>query len=314
MNLAQNKFLIGFAAVMLVGGGSVGYLLQSSYSKYGELSERYEWLSSNLTRLESAPLYPESANLAKLDEKKRAAAAAVQSLHQQLVPLSFPLEAMTPEQFQDKLRVAVSATVEKSKTFGVKLPETFYLGFDNYRTQPPKADAASVLGRQLKAVELAVNTLIENKVDAIAAVTRKLLAEEDDLSKTAVATPVKSGLASKAKAIDTPLVAKFPFEIQFTAEQTRFRSGLNALIKNDKQFFIVRPLLIKNENDKPLSRAEANPPPKNQAGSSVNPGDPGATVPVATPEDAVLRYIVGTEKINVGLRVDMVVFAGSIPK
>ncbi|MEI6350864.1 MAG: Amuc_1100 family pilus-like protein [Verrucomicrobiota bacterium] len=314
MNLGKNKFLVGLAAALVVGGGTFGYLLFDSYSKYSGLNEQYSTLSGELTRLQALPLYPEPANLKKLDAKKDAAEEAVKTLNQQLVPLSFPLEQISPEQFQDQLRVAVSATSEKAKALGVKLPEKFYLGFDNYRTLPPKAEAAANLGRELKAVELAVNTLIESKVATIDSVIRTPLPEEGEPSKVAAQPSITVGRPASTAPKATPLITKFPFEIQFSAEQSHFRNGLNALVKNSKQFFIVRPVTIKNDVEKPLSRAEANPTPKTQLATSVNPGDPAAGAVPPPAEEPALHYIVGTEKVTVGLRVEMVVFASSLSK
>ena len=311
MNLGQNKFLVGLSVAMVAGCGTLGYLLFTSYSQYSDCSQRYETMAGDLMRLERLPLYPEAGNLKKLDQKKNAAAASAESLYRQLAPLSFPLEQITPEQFQDQLRAAVAATAKKAEVAGVKLPVKFYLGFDNYQTLPPKAEAAPVLGRQLKAVDLAVQTLIDSKVDAITAITRELLAEEGDAAK---ANPQPG--AAKVAVEKAPLVSKYPFKIDFTAEQNRFRNALNALAKNGKQFFILRPVTIKNDVEKPLSRAEANPTPKPgaMAAMTTTTGTPGMGSPEVKEEEPALRYIVGTEKVNVGLRLDMVVFASSFSK
>ncbi len=283
MNAAPNKFLIGFGVVMLIGCGGLGYMISQAAGRYSEAHTKYEQSAVSYNRLRGLPLYPDAANLKLLDDQKAVALDAAETLRQKLEPMAFALEAITPEQFQDKLRASVSALNQRSAEAGVKMPEKFYLGFDQYQSQPPKAEAAAPLWRQLKAIEMVVTTLIDNKVDVITTIQR---------------TPLPEEAGGKASA---DLVSKFPFEVQFTADQGNFRKGLNEIVKNNKQFFITRSVVIKNANDKTTPKAveSATAP---EASSKENQKEPA------------LQYIVGTEKINVSLRLEMVVFANSFPK
>lgn len=318
MNLGQNKFYIGFGAFMLLASGGLGWFLFQASSDFSDAEAKYQDQVAQLNALQTLPLYPEAANLKILEDQKVAAQAAVVSLHQALVPRAFALEPMSPEQFQDKLNEAVKSIEDKAAKAGVQFADKYYLGFTQYRAATPKPEAAAMLGRQLKCIELAVNTLIDKKVASIGEITRETLPEEGIASKTQpVATPPPT---AKGKAVEVPLVSKFPFKIAVVSEQQPLRNALNELTKSEKQFFIIRPLTIKNQVEKPPKRIDLEAERLAAAAKQAaldNPqaapaaGAPGAT-PEATPE--ALKYVLGAEKINVTLRLDSVFFASNLPK
>jgi hypothetical protein len=127
----------------------------------------------------------------------------------------------------------------------VNLSDKLYLGFAEYRTATPRPEAAAALGRQLKCIALAVDTMIEKKVSSIENITRIPLPEEQDPAKLPAATSTpKPGPGKPAAALFTA----YPFEIQFIAEQRAFEFVLNDLSKNEQQFFIIRPVAIKNQS------------------------------------------------------------------
>ena len=324
MNLGQNKFYVGFGAFTLLACGGLGWFLFQASNDFSEAETRYQDQVAQLSALQTLPLYPEKANLKVLEDQKVAAQQAVVSLHQALLPRAFALEPMSPEQFQDQLNDAVKAIEEKAAKAGVAFTDKYYLGFSQYRAATPKPEAAAVLGRQLKCIELVVNTLIEKKVTSIGEITREPLPEEGIASKT----PAQSAPSPAAKgkgAPETPLVSKFPFKVTFISDQQPFRNVLNELSKSEKQFFIIRPLIIKNQVERSPRKvdpeaerlaAERQAALNNPMGAPA-PALPGATPaanPAATPKPAPLQYVLGAEKINVTLHLDSVFFASNLPK
>ncbi len=308
MNLAQNKFLVGLGAVVLVGAGALGYLTWNASTQYAATHEAYEKLANEYIALQKLPLYPNAENLKKLEEGREQVNVAAEALQAKLASVNLPLEEISPEQFQDRLRATVSAVTERADGSGVALPANFYLGFDRYQSQPPKTELAPLLWRQLKAIELAVDTLISSRVSAITGLTRQPLPGEDGAAAAPAAPQRKPRAAAKpaAAAAGAPLVSEFPFQLSFTAEQAQFRRALNELVANPKQFFIVQPLLVENQNLKPTPRAVAGLP---GAVAPLPGGVPHADATSATRERET--YVVGTEKVNVVLRLQMVIFGGS---
>lgn len=101
-------------------------------------------------------------------------------------------------------------------------------------------------------------------------------------------------------------------DVQFTATQPALQKVLNDLAASDKQFFITRTLVVENSNPKPVSRVSAED--AAAAAAAAGPGGAPGTAPgqpgTSGTEQAAnyLKFIVGTEKLNVALRVESVWF------
>ena len=210
MNLGQNKFYVGLGAVLLLGCLILGYLLFQTSSNFDAADQKYKEQVAELDRLQKLDLYPEAKNQKVLEQQMTAAEEAVVTLHRQLVPMSFALEPITPEQFQDKLNEAVKTLTEKAVNAGVDLPDKLYLGFAEYRTATPRPEAAAALGRQLKCIALAVEVMIDKKVTSIGSIVRTPLPEEQETTKLAATAPaLKPQGAAKS---DSELLKAYPFE------------------------------------------------------------------------------------------------------
>lgn len=310
MNLAQNKFLVGFGVVMLISCGGLGYYVTEQKSRYDTASANYQKISTDYIALQNAPLFPDAANLEKLKARQVDVETAAKELENNLQPLTIPLEEVAPDHFQDILRKSVDAIVSKAKEKGVTLPDKFYLGFDQYQAQPPKSEAAAPLLRQLRAIELAVHILLDQSIAGVQNLTRDPLPQEGEVKPVA---PVPAGKAAPAAKPQDALYTRFPFQIEFSANQKSFKDALNAISGNPKQFFIVRTLVVKNEKPAPLAKdAPTVMPalPVNGAQKHANAlfeQNPQPTAPS-------LQYVLGAEKIDVKLTLEMVVFAGPSTK
>lgn len=277
----ENKLLAVFLGFVVVGSAALIYFLLQAVGHFNEVDDDYKTQVAQLNRLQTMVPYPNQQNLNKYKEQKTTLSAAITNLQQQLSKLQFPLEPMTPETFQDKLRTSVNAVSVRAGEVKANLPKEFALGFDRYLTETPNKEAAAALGRQLKSIEFIVNELLDSKVDAITAIARAPLPEESGQKQP------KS------------LVTKYPFEISIVADQGRFRKMLNDIVSTTKQFYIVRLIQIKNQKDKSPSKASANP------SAAATPAKEG---------NSRLSFIFGTEKLNVVLRFEMVDFGASPEK
>jgi len=280
--IKENKFLAGFLGVVIILAGGLGYLIYVGLGNYTQTGDDYNTQSRELQRLEALVPYPDEANLKKQRDLKDAYVADVVNLEKELAAVQFPLVPARPEEFQDILKTKVDAIIQRAAQTGVKIPDKFYLGFDVYQATPPKGDAAAPLVRELKAIDLVVNTLLNDKVDAVLDVKRPSISEE--------ATAKGGGNQSS----QSKLVSKTPFEVTFIADQNRFRRILNDISSSQKQFFIVRDLTIKNEKEEGPKRGDelaAAPGTDNQGGQAPR-----------------LQFIVGTEKLMVTAKIEMVDF------
>jgi hypothetical protein len=316
----ENKFLTAVIAVTVIGSGALGYLLFDAMGKNSAASEEFDRVAAEKKRLETMPVYPNEANLRKVQEQKQEHLARIQDLQKKLKSMELPEEPLSPEAFQDRLRVSVTAYLSAAAGARLKLPDKFYMGFDTYQSSPPKAEAAPKLGRQLKAIEFALGQLVANRAVELRGVIREELPEETGRPRVqpAAAKPAAPG-AKKPEA--APLVEKHAFEITFLSDQTAAQKVLNAIDTDRKQFYITRTVVVRNEKPTPPPReagsvppppAADTPPPAPEA-AAPNPAAP-APPPTATAAPvesaaATFQFIVGEERIESTLLVEVAEFA-----
>jgi len=305
--IRANKFLSGFIAVMVVAVGALGYLLYSAYSNYSDVSDQFTQTANDLHQLQSRVPYPDDANLAKYRAQRDDLIDATHTLAANLAQMVLPVEDITPSAFQDRLRDTISSLTAKATKSGVKLPEHFALDFDQYQTQPPLPAAAGPLGRQLAAIEIAMNILLDEHVSEVTSLTRTHLSQES--SSGGGTNPPGGGGGFRPRGGGNAsgpgaLVEKVPFEIRFTAAQNAFATVLNDIAASKKQFFISRTLVIENTAPKPVPKVA----PDASAGAAPATTGTDASGTGASTTPSYLSFLVGAEKVRAAMRVDMVAF------
>lgn len=302
----NNRFLAGFLAVMLVGVGGLGFLLYTAYDRYTGVDDRYKTQVAELKRLQALQPYPDHANQVKYEEIRKGYAQAVSDLQTTLASYEPAPEnpPPTPLQFQDRLRSAVEETISTAQRAGVELPkEKFYLGFEQYSGTPPEAAATPLLSSELNAINDLVAILLRNKqIETLNYIKRGPLPGEAGAPAAATAAP---GRPVAPAAAAPPLVVKYPIEVAFTAQPSSFREVLDA-ITTSKRLFVVRAVQIKNQMDKGPARVapDAAPAPGVVAPTVADPSNPNAQ-PLPDKGPPPLRYVVGQEKLDVVLRIEL---------
>ncbi len=315
----RNPFLTGYLALTVVGVGLFGYLAYSASTHYAEVSETYDTQVQRLQKLQNRRPFPSDENNAKM----RALSAEYRAEYDQLVQafsrMQRPLEAITPQTFQDRLRDYVSAVNAAAKQNGVALNEDFYLGFDQYRNALPTSEAAPALARELDAIRFVVDSLITSKVREIKGIKRDLLTEEG--ARPAATPAPRPGAPAAPKPAPTPasLISTSAFNIIFIADQGRFRQALNTIV-SAPQFFVIRSLNVQNEKLEGPSQNPETPGEAPAAGSApAASGDPLAALlaaPAAGATDGAspaaaassMRLLVGRELLTVGARIEILNF------
>jgi hypothetical protein len=299
--IKENKFLSGFIAIMVLGAGVLGYLLYDAWGTYSDVTDQYNAQADALQKLQARVPYPDQANLTKYKAERDDLIDATHDLATSLSQLVLPIVDMTPSAFQDRLRDTLSTVTAEAQQNSVTLPSPFAMDFAKYETTQPPPEAAGPLGRQLAALKIVMDILINERVDSVISVQRSPLPQEGaGAAHQEHGKPVPGGGGD--------LVRKIPFDIEFTANQPAFQKVLNDLAASNKQFFITRTLLINNSDPKPVAKEPA---------TGAAPAQPVITGPataadVASAADAsggsFLKFIVGTEKLEVAMRVEMVTF------
>lgn len=329
--IKENKFLSGFIAVLAIGAGVLGYLLYTAWGNYSDVSDQYNSQAASLHQYQARVPYPDQANLVKFQAERDDFVDATHDLAAKLSTMVLPVVEMSPSAFQDKLRATITDVVTHAGKTGVKLPDHFAMDFDKYQSSPPSAEAAGPLGRQLAALKIAVDILINEHVDAIVTLHRTPLPQEGGTAGPGPGGPARGqgGFRGRNRTGEEGgggggggeggLVSKNPFVLQFTSTQPSFQKVLNDFASSSNQFFITRDLSIQNSDPKPVSKvADANAgsapsaTPAAPVPAMVIPGSAPAPAAGATPPPAgsisYLKFIVGTEKLNVSMGVDIVTF------
>lgn len=296
--IKENKFLSGFLAITLVVAGVLGFLMVSAMGRASTVQTNYDTAAAELTRLQNSAPFPDADNLAKMQALKKQHKAAIEELQTKLAATQIALQpGTTPVQFQDKLKEVVTQVKAAATANGVKLPDKFYMSFDRFETETPKPEAAAPLLRLLESMKLVVEMLIANNVTEISELKHEALPEEAGAARN----PAQGGKPEKpdkapSKDDSSKLVTRHPFEVAFVAHEGKFHKFINSVITEKKQFFIPKSVVVKNEKEAPPTRAT---PPKDK------PADGPAG------EDIVM--IVGEEKLQVTVKIDVVDFAGAPP-
>ncbi len=304
MNWAKNNpFLVALLVVVVIVAAGLGYFLNTAYATYTAVSEDYDAQVSKLQKLQNRAPFPNAANNDAFTAQLEEYSQSYNALLSELTLTQLPDEDISPQGFQDRLRAVVSEVQAAAKSRGVTLPEDFYMGFSQYQGTLPNDRAAAPLARQLAAIKILVDQLIEFRASSIEAINRSPLPTEGNRSPAPPPNERnRPGNASKNE--ETPeIISKAPFELIFVAEQGRMRQILNAIVSSE-QFFIIRNLTVVNDQLEGPSRTEALDGTNFAADSTAteNPDAPGS-----------LKVIVGREKLSVSALIEMVTFTTAEP-
>jgi hypothetical protein len=242
-----NPFLGGLALLTALATAAGLYYLSGQKAAFTEQSDAYANNVSTLNNLQSAKPFPNEDNLRAAQEEGKRAAEVFSGLASAVTEQSASRDnALTPQQFQDNLSKAASNASEQARAGDIALPEDFYLGFDQYKTQPPTAAAAPALGQQLASISNVVRVVLESGIREITAINRIPLPEE-----AAAATDEDGAEAGKL-----PDLLLAPFDLEFVADQANFRQALNAIAKAEPMVLIR---VVSVANSKPLAPSKENP-------------------------------------------------------
>ena len=294
----ENSFLAGFLGVTVVGAGVLGFLLMQAKSEYDAKYAEYEQEANELNRLQTMRPYPNAENVKKLEAQRDEFVAEANKLVATASSVEVEEEPVTATQFQDLLRKAVDDVTQRAAARNMKLPDRFSLGFDRYLTDLPRPEAAAPLARQLAAVKIVIDSVIDSQISELRSFARPELAEE----RTAVAADDQKKSQGGKPASD-PLVEKDPIELVLFGKQPQIRNALNKIVTSDKQFYIPRLITVVNEQQEgPMRGMDPNVP------QPPNPGDPNQPIS-PTPPAAPSEYIVGEENVEFTIVLEIADFA-----
>ena len=299
----ENRFLGAFVIFFSAGTMVAVCFLLSAKSDWDDAVSRFDVTATELNRLERLAPYPSDENLRKMNADVQDYATTLERLKGELKTRAFSLSPMAPNEFQSRLRLAATAVVDKARANNVRLPDKFYLGFDEYASALPSEVAASLLGQELAQIEWLLDTLFEARVDALTSFHRMPLPQEHKAAPEApTATP--AGRRPEAMASPRPLERNV-VEATFVSTPAAARRVLNQIAGANEQFFVLRLLHVRNEKDKG--------PPREVAADTtgvVAASPPASAGSLATKSSmpGSLSFIVGNERVETSMKIEMVRF------
>lgn len=291
MNLLKdNPFLAGLggatAALVLVGV----YFLFDAQTRYGEQAAAFEQQKAALEQLHGNMPFPNEANVKAMQKERDEALATLQKIGN-TVRIDIP--QVTPQGFQDTLRKNVSDIVERAEAQGVALGDKFFLGFEEYETRLPSAETASQLALQLASIHNTASILVDAKVREITSFRRTPLPGE---SGTPAAKGDKKDMPATDK--DLPDLRLAPFEVNFAADQSAFRSAFNRILEAKPSIFVR---LVGITNSSLAGPKKAGEEAVSQEGA----------VPVEGAPPAVNMPVVGQEHLIINLQLASISSGGA---
>jgi len=297
---SQNRFLGSFVAAFALATIGALVFLWLSKSGFDEAKAAFDGSAAELNALQQRTPFPSDANLRKMKTQADDYGAELNRTKEELKSLMLPVTPMAPNEFQSRLRQAMAGVAEKARANRVKLPENFYLGFEEFAAALPDTAAAPLLGQQLAQVELLVNTLIDARVEAISSLRRVSPAMQRPV---ATSTPAPAAGPRKPGAPAGPqLLEREAVDVAFVSNPAAARRVLNQVTTTRHQFYVIRTLHILNEKDKgpPRDSAGEAATGANAAGTGSSSGAPAG--------NTALTFIVGNERIQTSARVEMLRF------
>jgi hypothetical protein len=313
--IKDNKFMAVLGGSTLIGVILLYFVGSQGAKRYTEAKEKFDAAATEAAGFERLALYPKPENR---DQKRKAIdeyRKSVDSIQNAFAPFRpEELKNISSQEFTNNLLAANAETRKAFEDAGTLVPEPYFVGFENYKTSLAPDKITGVLGYQLTAVKKLMLDLAKSAPSELRNIHRPNLPEENGQAYTPS---------------DTAVARSFPLEITFVGPEKSAREFLSAITKPEGQYAVIRSLRITNEKKDPPRAADAKfekpaaaPAAAGGAdafsGGFVLPGDEAAapapeqpaatTAPKAADSSRILAPVLGDEKVQVFVRLDVLQF------
>ena len=265
----ENPVVLAIAAVALVGTLVAGFFAMEAAVRQEEAVAGYTSAITNLRRLQGKQPFPDAANLKKVqasvEDYKKSISDFVSSLNKMEVPVA----EISPQKFQDDLRVAAD-NLRKATANKTALPENFFFGFDAYRTQLPPQSETKELNREFLAIKSLIEAIVPLGITSI-----------DTLVRQAGVKPTAPDPKAAPPKPNEPVAKPLPFDsftLAITAPQNSFISAFDKIPANPG-FLVLRSMTIENTSPTAPLKADIGKP---KPGTTPTPMTPGASEKLPT--------------------------------
>lgn len=316
----EYNLVIGCVVAVFAAIGSSLYFAIDALNIESESVESLSNISQKIEKLNKSPIPPTTEYLKALEAQRSVIAEKIESLQQHARKIDVPTPEMSPEDFQKALNQKAQSIAEKAAKESIQIPADFYLDFNQYLQKLPSKELTPFMGRQLSAVGLLLDILLDSLPLELKSFERKTPDKLPDytiqdattnaVTPTQVApSPANSSQKSSKKEEAAPKRASLSsqsFDLAFSTRPERLRTFLNAVSSEQSAFFIVRNLKVANSKQKgPLKNTDLQ-----AADTTGNTPDPNLPDPLAAQaNESASPYIVGEEHVDVKMSIDLVALA-----
>jgi hypothetical protein len=242
-----NPFTGGLAAATAVLTLAALYFAYAQNASFVEQTDTFAGNTASLGALQSSKPLPNTESLKSAEAEAKQAGTIIEALAADLAGQTAALDPdLTPRDFQDKLSAAAAAAETTATAAGVTLPEDFYLGFADYKAQPPPEAAAPMLGQQLETITNFTDLLLKSGIKQLIGIERAPLPAESEPAD-------KDNQDGDGEDVAVRLA---PFDVEFVADTSAFRNALSAIIAA-RPIVLIRLVNVTNSNPAPPAKASA---------------------------------------------------------
>ncbi len=246
----ENPVVLAIAAAALVGTLAGGFFAMEAAVRQEAAVAGYTSAITSLRRLEGKQPFPDDANLKKVQASVEDYKKNITDFVTSLNKIEVPVAEISPQKFQDELRVAAD-NIRKSTANKTSLPENFFFGFDAFRTQLPPQGETKELNREFLAIKSLIDAIIPLGITSIDALVRH--------AGAAPAAPDPKAAPPKPnEAVAKPLPFD-SFTLGITAPQNSFISAFDKIPANPG-FLVLRSMTIENTSPTAPLKADTGKP------------------------------------------------------
>lgn len=261
--------VLAIAAFALVGTLVAGFFAMEAAIRQEEAVAGYTSAITNLRRLEGKQPFPDDENLKKVQASVEAYKKSITDFVTLLNKIEVPVAEISPQKFQDDLRVAAD-NLRKATANKTALPENFFFGFDAFRTQLPPQGETKELNREFLAIKSLIDAIVPLGITSI-----------DSLVRHAGAAPAAPDPKAAPPKPNEPVAKPLAFDsftLGITAPQNSFISAFDKIPANPG-FLVVRSMTIENTSPTSPLKADIGKP---KPGTTPTPKTPGASEKLPT--------------------------------
>jgi hypothetical protein len=302
--------IIAFAVVIVLGIAGWWY----TGSLVVEAKDRIVSSNSTLQNLAKFQFTPDDKNIAILQANTKAYNDAVAPvLESKLAPPHSKLAAIKPMDpvswKANVLNPALERMRKAAKDNSISIPDNFFFGFARFQSALPRDKDTEPLGKQLLAVEYAVNLLVANggppAIRAIKSVRRTFDEVERPVNAPSTTALAPEEITGTSVISGDGLYRAYPLEVTFTGRIDTMRKLLDGLASAPEVFAVRWVSIRNNKKDSPKLSDLNQMFPSTNPSPSTFPGAPAAPAKVPGPQ-----FLFGDEDIDFVIRFDLIEWLG----